>query len=143
MAISEMMDEGDVRTVMRHSTTMIGSDGLPLGGKPHPRLYGTFPRVLGHYARDLGLIPMEIAVHKMTGMAAAKFHLTDRGVIRAGAFADLVIFDPEKIIDTATYENPKQFPSGIRDVFVNGTAVVRNSVHTGARPGRGIRRPTT
>jgi len=138
--ILESMDEGDVRIVMRHPTTMIGSDGIPSAGKPHPRLYGTFPRVLGRYSRDLKLMPLEEAVNRMTGMSAAKFRLKDRGVIREGAFADLVVFDPAKIIDTGSYAEPRRYPDGIRDVFVNGTAVVKDGAHTHSRPGRGIRR---
>jgi N-acyl-D-amino-acid deacylase len=134
------MDEGDVQTVMRHATTMIGSDGIPLGGKPHPRLYGTFPRVLGHYARELGLLTMEDAVYRMTGMPAQKFGLKQRGVLRAGAFADLVIFDPQTISDTGTFQEPKRYPAGIAHVFVNGVAVVANGRHTLARPGRALRR---
>ena len=140
IAILDLMDEGDVRTVMRHPTTMIGSDGIPLGGKPHPRLYGTFARVLGHYARELGLLTMEDAVYRMTGMPAQKFGLTDRGVLRAGAYADLVIFDPATVIDTGTYDEPKRYPAGIPHVFVNGVAVVANGRHTNARPGRALRR---
>lgn len=135
-----MMAEDDVRTVLRHPTTMIGSDGLPtLHGKPHPRLYGTFARVLGHYARDLGLLPLAEAVHRMTGMPARRFGLTDRGVLRAGAWADLVLFDPAAIADVATYTNPHHPPAGIVHVFVNGAAVVRDGRHTGARPGRALR----
>jgi len=140
IAILDMMDEGDVRTVMRHPTTMIGSDGIPLGGKPHPRLYGTFARVLGRYARELGLLTMEDAVHRMTGMPARKFGLAGRGVVRAGAFADLVIFNPETVIDTGSFSDPKRYPNGIAHVFVNGVAVVANGRHTNARPGRALRR---
>jgi N-acyl-D-amino-acid deacylase len=140
VVIMNSMDEDDVRTVMRHPSTMIGSDGLPMGGKPHPRLYGTFPRVLGHYSRDGGLMSLEEAVHRMTGMPAAKFHLRDRGVIREGAFADLLIFDRDAIADTATYSDPRRYPAGISHVFVNGTAVVRDAMHLGARPGRALRR---
>ncbi len=135
------MDEEDVRTVMRHPTTMIGSDGIPtLEGKPHPRLYGTFARVLGRYARDLGLFPLEEAVHRMTGLPARKFGLTERGAVRAGAFADLVLFDPARVLDAGTYEDPHRPPHGIAHVFVNGTQVVREAEHTGARPGRALRR---
>ena len=135
------MDEADVRTVMAHPTTMIGSDGVPAAGsKPHPRLYGCFPRVLGHYARDERVLDLPTAIHRMTGMPATKFQLADRGTIREGAFADLVIFDPARIRDTATYEDPRRFPDGIRAVFVNGTAVAREGAHTGARPGRAVRR---
>ncbi|MGH7864784.1 MAG: N-acyl-D-amino-acid deacylase family protein, partial [Candidatus Binataceae bacterium] len=140
IVIIESMDEADVRTVMRHPSTMIGSDGIALGSKPHPRLYGTFPRVLGHYTRELGLLTLTDAVHRMTGMAAKKFRLTDRGVVREGAFADLVVFDPKSIADTATYEDPRRYPTGISHVFVNGAAVVRDATHTGARPGRAMRR---
>ncbi len=135
------MDEADVRTVMAHPTTMIGSDGVPAAGsKPHPRLYGCFPRVLGHYSRDERVLDLPTAIHRMTGMPAAKFRLVDRGVIRPGAFADLVIFDPSRIRDAATYEDPRRFPEGIRAVYVNGIAVARDGRHTGARPGRALRR---
>jgi len=120
---------------------MIGSDGIPsLPGKPHPRLWGTFARVLGRYARDLGLFPLAEAVHRMTGMAARKFGLRDRGEIRPGAFADLVVFDPAAILDVGTYQDPNHPPLGVRDVFVNGARVVRDGAHTGARPGRPLRR---
>ena len=135
------MDEADVRTVMKHPTTMIGSDGVPAAGsKPHPRLYGCFPRVLGHYVRDEGVLDLPTAVHRMTGMPAAKFRLKDRGVVRPGAFADLVVFDPARIRDTATYEDPRRFPEGIQRVYVNGTATARDGRHTGARAGRALRR---
>jgi N-acyl-D-amino-acid deacylase len=140
VVILDLMNEDDVRTVMAHPSTMIGSDGLPMGGKPHPRLYGTFPRVIGHYAREGGLMSLEEAIHRMTGMAAEKFQLRDRGVIREGAFADLVIFDAKEILDTATYSDPRRYPVGISHVFVNGTAVVREGAHLGARPGRAVRR---
>jgi N-acyl-D-aspartate/D-glutamate deacylase len=135
------MDEADVRTVLAHPTTMIGSDGVPgAGSKPHPRLYGCFPRVLGRYVREQGVLDLPTAIHRMTGMPAAKFRLADRGVVRAGAFADLVVFDPVGIRDVGTYEDPRRFPEGIRAVFVNGTAVARDGAHTGARPGRALRR---
>jgi len=140
IAVFESMDETDVRTVMSHPTTMIGSDGLAMGSKPHPRLYGCFPRVLGRYARDLGLLKLEEAIHRMTGMPAGKFRLTGRGIVRVGAFADLVVFDPATIIDTATYDDPRRYPKGIVHVFVNGTAVVSDGKHNGARPGRALRR---
>ena len=140
-AVMHSMDEEDVRTVMRHPSTMIGSDGIPsLPGKPHPRLWGTFARVLGRYARELGLFPLEEAVHRMTGFPARKFKLRDRGELRPGAFADLVVFDPARIIDVGTYEDPNHPPAGIAHVFVNGTRVVRDGAHTGARPGRPLRR---
>jgi N-acyl-D-aspartate/D-glutamate deacylase len=135
------MDEADVRTVMAHPTTMIGSDGVPAAGsKPHPRLYGCFPRVLGHYTRDEGVLDLPTAIHRMTGMPAAKFRLSNRGAIRRDAYADLVVFDPARIRDTATYDDPRRFPDGIRAVFVNGVAVARDGAHTSARPGRAVRR---
>ncbi len=139
--ILRSMNEDDVRTVMRHPSTMIGSDGIPtLPGKPHPRLWGTFARVLGRYARELGLFPLAEAVHRMTGLSARKFGLRDRGVIREGAFADLVAFDPARVLDVGTFEDPNHPPAGIHHVFVNGTAVARGGSHTKARPGRALRR---
>lgn len=141
VVIVEIMDERDVRTVLRHPTTMIGSDGIPgAGANPHPRLYGTFPRVLGRYARTEGLLSLEEAVYRMTGFPARKFRLRDRGFVRAGYYADLVPFDPATIIDTATYAAPRRYPAGIRHVIVNGSHVVRDGQHTKARPGRTLRR---
>jgi len=140
VVIVETMDEADVRTVLRHPTTMIGSDGIAAGSRPHPRLYGTFPRVLGRYARDERLMSLAEAVHRMTAMPAEKFRLAERGLVRAGYFADLVIFDPKTIADVGTYNDPCQYPSGLSDVFVNGTAIVADGKHTGARPGRALRR---
>jgi N-acyl-D-amino-acid deacylase len=138
------MNEEDVRTVMAHPSTMIGSDGLPtVGGRPHPRLYGTFARVLGRYVRDERVLTLEEAIHRMTGMPAAKFGLAERGVVEAGAWADLVLFDPATVDDVATYESPRRHPVGIRSVWVNGTLVVRDGVHTGERPGRAVRRAQT
>jgi N-acyl-D-amino-acid deacylase len=134
------MDEADVKTVMAHPTTMIGSDGVPAGGKPHPRLYGCFARVLGHYVREAKVLDLATAIHRMTGMSARKFQLADRGEVRPGAFADLVVFDPARIDDVATYASPRQAPAGIRAVYVNGVAVARDGRHTGARPGRALRR---
>jgi N-acyl-D-amino-acid deacylase len=138
--VMNTMDEADVRTVMKHPTTMIGSDGIPTGGKPHPRLYGTFPRVLGRYARKEGILSLEVAIHRMTGLPATKFRLDARGFVREGAYADLVLFDPARILDSATYEDPRRYPDGILHVLVNGTTVVKDGRHTGARPGRTLRR---
>lgn len=135
------MSEDDVRTVLRHPSTMIGSDGLPmLHGKPHPRLYGTFARVLGTYVREQAVLPLEEALHRMTGLSAERFGLEGRGRLEVGAFADLVLFDPAAIADVATYADPHHPPVGIARVFVNGTEVVRDGAHTGARPGRALRR---
>lgn len=141
--VIEAMCEADLGRVLRHPSTMIGSDGLPTGGRPHPRLYGTFPRVLGHYARDLGVLPLAEAVHRMTGLPAQTFNLVDRGVVADGAFADFVLFDPDTILDMATYEEPRRHPRGIHAVFVNGVQVAEGGTHTGARPGAALRRPTS
>jgi N-acyl-D-amino-acid deacylase len=140
VVVVELMNEEDVQTVMRHRSTMIGSDGIAAGSRPHPRLYGTFPRVLGRYARDGGLMPLHEAIHRMTGFPATKFRLDGRGFLRAGSFADIVVFDPARIIDTGTYEDPHRYPDGINHVFVNGVEVARDGRHTGARPGRALRR---
>jgi N-acyl-D-amino-acid deacylase len=140
VVVIESMSEDDVRTVMAHPSTMIGSDGIPtLGGKPHPRLYGAFARVLGRYARDEGVLSLAEAVHRMTGLPAAKFKLAGRGTIEPGAWADLVLFDPTTVNDIGTYESPRQHPTGIAGVWVNGTLVVRDGLHTGGRPGRALR----
>lgn len=139
--IIHMMREEDVRTVMRHNSTMIGSDGIPtLEGKPHPRLYGTFARVIGHYARDEKLFSMAEAIHRMTGFSAKKFGLHDRGVIAPGKAADLVLFDPKKIIDKGTFEDPKRMPEGIKAVYTNGQCVVQNGKPTAARSGQVLKR---
>jgi N-acyl-D-amino-acid deacylase len=139
-------DEGDVRYFIRHPLAMIGSDGSAIspGGpfadtRPHPRFYGTFPRILGRYVREEALLSLEEAVHKMTGIPAARFGLSDRGTIAEGQLADLVVFDPTTVIDRATFESPHQFPTGIAHVFVAGQAVVSNGEHTGALPGRVLR----
>ena len=140
-AVIHMMSEADVRTVMQHPSTMIGSDGIPtLEGRPHPRLYNSFARVIGHYARDEGVFDMATAIHRMTAFAATKFGLADRGVIREGAFADLVLFDAEAIIDRGTFEAPNRYPEGIDTVVVNGVPVVRAGVVQDALPGRVLRR---
>ena len=119
-AIFFQMDEQDVQRILAHRLAIIGSDGLPHDAFPHPRLWGTFPRVLGHYARDLGLFSMEAAVHKMTGHTAEVFGLVDRGVIRAGAYADLVLFDPTTVRDAATFAEPTKPAEGILKTWING-----------------------
>ena len=135
-AISFAMDEADVRRILAHPRSMIGSDGLPHDAFPHPRLWGTFPRVLGHYARDVGLFSLEEAVHKMTGRTAAVFGLVDRGVIRPGAFADLVLFDPATVRDAATFAMPTAPAEGIVETWVNGqSAYVAGQGATAARAG--------
>ncbi len=140
-AIFFQMDEADVQRIMAHRLAMIGSDGLPHDAFPHPRLWGTFPRVLGHYARELGLFSMEQAVRKMTGHTAEVFGLTDRGVIRAGAFADLVLFDPGTVRDAATFQEPTKPADGILETWVNGqSAFVHGQGATAARGGRLVTR---
>jgi len=139
-AIYFMMDEADVQRILAWEHTMVGSDGIPLGERPHPRLWGCFPRVLGHYSRDLGLFPLETAVWKMTGLTARNFGLADRGRIAEGAAADLVVFDAGRVIDTATYEQPRQAAAGIDAVLVNGVPVWAQGRATGARPGQVLTR---
>jgi N-acyl-D-amino-acid deacylase len=135
-AIYFRMYEGDVQRILAFPHTMIGSDGLPHDEHPHPRLWGTFPRVLGHYVRELGLLSLEDAVRKMTGLTAGRFGLVDRGVLRMGGFADLVLFAPDTVIDRATFEAPKQAAAGIALVMVNGEVAYRDGAATGAAPGR-------
>lgn len=139
-AIYFQMNEADMRRILSYGPTMVGSDGLPGDINPHPRLWGTFPRVLGRYSRDRGWFKLEDAVHKMTGLSATNFGLADRGVLREGAFADLVIFDAEEIIDMATFDDPKQPAKGISHVMVNGEVSWSLGRHTGKRAGRFIRR---
>ena len=139
-AIYFSMDEADIERILAYPETMIGSDGLPHDVFPHPRLWGAFPRVLGHYARHRGIFSLETAIHKMTGLPAARFGLAGRGVIAPGAAADLVVFDPDHIRDTATFAQPKQPAAGIDAVYVNGVAVWRGGQPTGARPGVVLKR---
>lgn len=139
-AIYFIMSEDDVQRILAYPDTMIGSDGLPHDKHPHPRLWGTFPRVLGHYARDLGLFTLEEAVRKMTGLSAKRFGLADRGEVREGAFADLVIFDPATVIDAGDFANPLEPAAGIDMVMVNGTVIREDGTATGARPGRPLAR---
>ncbi len=140
-AIFFQMHEDDVQRIMAHRLAMIGSDGLPHDSYPHPRLWGTFPRVLGHYARDLGLFSMEDAVRKMTGHTAEVFGLVDRGVVRAGAYADLVLFDPATVRDASTYDAPTTPAEGIVETWVNGqSAYVYGQGATAARGGRLVTR---
>lgn len=127
VAVMFTMEEGDVQRVLRHPHCMIGSDGLPsTTGMPHPRLYGTFPRVLGRYVREEGLLSLEEGVRRMTSLPAQTFGLAERGEVREGYWADLVVFDPDTIADTGTYEDPRQYPIGISHVLVNGQSVVED-----------------
>jgi N-acyl-D-aspartate/D-glutamate deacylase len=142
-AIYHSISEEDMRRILRHPATMIGSDGLPNDPRPHPRLWGTFPRVLGRYSREEKLFPLSEAIHKMTGMPAQRFGLAERGLIREGYFADLVLFDPEKIIDTATYSDPVRQAQGIEAVWVNGVLSYSAQAATQNRGGRFLRRGKT
>jgi N-acyl-D-amino-acid deacylase len=139
-AIYWTMDETDVQRVLSFPHTMIGSDGLPHDTHPHPRLWGTFPRVLGYYCRELRLFGLEEAVRKMTGLPAARFGLTGRGMVAAGAYADITVFDPATVIDRATFEQPITPAAGIEHVFVNGRPVWAEGKPTSDRPGRALRR---
>lgn len=135
-AIYHSISEEDMRRILVHPATMIGSDGLPNDPLPHPRLWGTFPRVLGRYSRELKLFPMAMAIHKMTGMPAARFGLADRGLIKQGYFADLVLFNPETVRDTATFISPISSAEGIAAVWVNGVLSYRDGASTGQREGK-------
>jgi len=140
VAIAFTMAEEDVRRVMAHPAAMFGSDGIPsAGGKPHPRLYGTFPRVLGTYVRREKVLGLEEAVHKMTDLPARKHHLTERGRLAPGYHADVTVLDPRCINDIAIYQDPRRYPDGIRYVIVNGEVVVEASRHTGKSAGRVLR----
>ncbi|MDB5776816.1 MAG: dan [Herbaspirillum sp.] len=134
------MDEADVQRILAFDQTMIGSDGLPHDTAPHPRLWGTFPRILGHYGRSLGLFSLETAVHKMTGLTAKNFGLKDRGVLREGAFADITLFDADTIDEAATFAKPIAAAHGIDTVIVNGAIVWKDGKASGARPGRVLKR---
>jgi N-acyl-D-amino-acid deacylase len=139
-AIYFSMDEADVQRILAFAPTMIGSDGLPHDAFPHPRLWATFPRVLGHYSRTLGLFSLEQAVHKMTGLTARTFGLLDRGVLRPGAYADITVFDPATVREGATFKQPIAPAPGIETVVVNGTVVWSEGRPSGARPGRVLSR---
>ncbi|WP_316978557.1 N-acyl-D-amino-acid deacylase family protein [Shumkonia mesophila] len=139
-AVYFQMDEDDLRRILAFERTMVGSDGLPHDVRPHPRLWGTFPRVLGHYARDGGLFSLEEAIFRMTGNAARVFGLADRGRIAAGAAADIVLLDEANVRDRATYDKPFEPSAGIHRVLVNGETVWRDGAATGSRPGRLLRR---
>ncbi len=143
-AIYHVLDEGDVLRIMAHPFTMIASDGRlsqPGEGHPHPRAYGTFPRVLGEYVRVKNVLTLPQAIHKMTGMPAARLGLSDRGVLRVGAFADVVVFDAATVKDQSTFTEPHQYPVGIETVIVNGQLVVHEGKPTGVRAGRVVLRP--
>jgi len=139
-AIYHGMNEEDMRRILKHPATMIGSDGLPNDPLPHPRLWGTFPRVLGRYCRDKKLFSLSEAIRKMTGLPAQRFGLGERGLIREGYFADLTLFDPLKVIDKATFSDPSRPADGIMSVWVNGALSYSNKQSTRQRAGRFISR---
>jgi N-acyl-D-amino-acid deacylase len=139
-AIYFSMDEQDVQRILAFEGTMIGSDGLPHDAAPHPRLWGTLPRVLGHYARGLGLFPLETAVHKMTGLTAQTFGLKGRGILKEGYAADITIFDAGTVDESATFARPIQPARGIDAVIVNGALVWKDGRAAGARPGQVLAR---
>ena len=140
------MSEENTARFLAHPLGMVCSDGSALAvegplasGSPHPRSFGTFPRVLGHHCREERVMPLETAIHKMTALPAARVHLDGRGVIALGAFADLVAFDPDRVADRATFERPHQYPVGIPHVMVSGRFVLRNGERTEALPGQPLR----
>ncbi|MFW9810267.1 MAG: amidohydrolase family protein [Candidatus Thorarchaeota archaeon] len=142
----ESMGDEDIERIMKGKYTMIGTDGsgvAPTGilshGKPHPRYYGTYPRILGHYVREKGILTLSEAIYKMTGFPAKTLNLQDRGFLKAGNWADIVIFDPNTIIDRATFMNPHQFPEGIHHVIVNGISVVNEKGQNDELPGKVLR----
>ena len=143
-AVYHAIGPEDVDRIMQHPATAIGSDG-PVGvfgeGAPHPRQYGTFARVLGLYVRERKILSLEEAIRKMSSQSARRLGIHDRGLITKGNFADIAIFDPDEIIDKATFENPHQYAIGTKFVLVNGAVVVENGQHTGARPGRILHGP--
>jgi N-acyl-D-amino-acid deacylase len=141
-AVYHGMNEADVQQFLQAPFSMFGSDGLPCDPQPHPRLWGAFPRILGHYCRDLQLFNLAEAIHKMTGLSAQNFNLPDRGFLREGYQADLVLFDPQQVRDTATFTSPIACADGIQAVWVNGVLSYQLGAVTGARAGRFLARKT-
>ena len=146
--ITSIMDEDDVRTAMRHPLVGVGTDssakaedGKLAESKSHPRAWGSFPRILGTFVRDEHVLTLEEAIRKMTSKAAARVHLTDRGILRPGMMADIAVFDPATIRDVATFENPNHYSTGVKHVFVNGRRIVADGAITSERPGRPLRGP--
>jgi N-acyl-D-amino-acid deacylase len=141
------MDEGDIRRIMKHHLQMVGTDsgsssttGFMRRGKPHPRGYGSYPKILGRYVRELGVLRLEEAIRKMTSMPAQRFGILDRGLLRPGMRADITVFDPDTVIDKATYQDPHQYPEGIEYVVVNGVVTVDKGTYTGALAGKTLRK---
>ena len=138
LGIFFLMAEEDVRRILSYESAIVCSDAIAAGSHPHPRLWGTFPRAIGHYGRDIGLFPVETAIRKMTSLPADRFQIRDRGRVIAGAFADIVVFEADRLIDEATYEEPTRRARGIERVFVNGVSVYERGRPTGMRPGHFI-----
>lgn len=134
-------NEENVQTILQHPIHLVGSDGIVVGAMPHPRGWGTHARFLAHYVRDLGLLTWEEGIRHMTSAATGRLGFLERGVVRPGMMADIVVFDPDTLQDTATYENPRSYPTGVSHVINNGTLVVENGQSTGATPGRALREP--
>jgi N-acyl-D-amino-acid deacylase len=128
-----------VQAILQHPAHTVGSDGILVGERPHPRGWGSHAKFLAHYTRDLGLLTWEEAVRKMTSAPARRIGALDRGILRPGFAADIVVFDPDELQDRATYEQPRRYPQGIHYVAVNGTLVVDDGTVTGATPGRALR----
>jgi N-acyl-D-aspartate/D-glutamate deacylase len=144
--ITSIMTEEDVRSALKHPLVGVGTDsqaqaedGKLSESKSHPRAWGSFPRILGHYVRDEHLLTLEEAIRKMTSKAAARVHLDDRGLLRPGMAADITVFDPLAIRDVSTFEDPKHYAVGVKHVFVNGRRVVADGRITAERPGRPLR----
>jgi N-acyl-D-amino-acid deacylase len=137
------MNEDDLKTFLRHPNTLVAADSSVRDfeqGRPHPRGYGNNARVLSRYVRELGVLRLEDAIRRMTSLPATTFDLKERGILREGAWADLVVFDPSEVRDRATFESPHQYATGFRLVMVNGVEVVQHDHHSGARPGRVLRK---
>jgi N-acyl-D-amino-acid deacylase len=134
------MAEEDVTRILAHPAAMVGSDAIPSTGKPHPRYFGTFPRILSKYVREDKAFSLQEAIRKMTSMPAQKLGLQDRGMLKAGMWADVAVFDPKTVKDQATFTNPRQYPAGIPYVLVNGQFVVRKGKVTGTLPGKVLRK---
>jgi N-acyl-D-amino-acid deacylase len=139
--LAHIGNEENVQTILQHPAHMVGSDGILVGERPHPRAWGAHVRFLSHYVRDLRLLSWEEGIRKMTSAPARRIGCLDRGIIRPGLLADLVVFDPDTLRDTATYENPRSYPEGVAFVAVNGTPVIEEHEPTGATPGRALREP--
>jgi N-acyl-D-amino-acid deacylase len=139
--LAHIGNEENVQVILQHPAHVVGSDGILVGGRPHPRGWGTHVKFLAHYVRDLGLLGWAEGIRKMTSATARRIGCLDRGIVRPGFKADLVVFDPDTLRDTATYENPISYPEGVYYVAVNGVLVVEDEQVTGATPGQALREP--